>query len=802
MNKEVFNFETPFSDVFVQREEPGSNGSSENISPASSFETPFLKTFETAEGQTIQNPFAQETAGLLSELEDHEFTRNLYDLASELEDTWLPLITHETALEENFIPFATRQAADYFRPLIKAGDRMFDRISRNLSHEHFTSLSESEQDTVLDEFRPDSEGLTPVQEQFLGSVFKKVKGAVKAGIKAVGKILPVNIILGKLKGLIKPLLDRVLKFAIGKLPKNLQPYAQTLSGKIKLEVTGEDVISSETIASSGDIDGIQTEFDGEIAQLVFAPDETEAEWFIKEYETGIAEDEDFTGTSIEPARRQLITELSELGPGESPAPAIERFLPAVMALRPVIKMGISVIGRPKIIKFLAGLLAKLVEKYVPRNVVQPLASSIIDTGMKAIGFETPETKGPEAGYEALVNTIEDTVRNLNPTSEAEAGDEEELTLQLLEAFENAAVNNFPSQYIKEELRKTVQPGVWVLKPRGDTRRSYKKYTTIFTAAIDPEKARTILTFRDLPLANFLRDKLGLDPSKTVQAKVHLFESIPGTKLNQINKHENLKGLNSSIKYSWIQLHPLTKQAASVLLNEPGLGKDFPKKFTMRRQQIAVGQRFYYLEIEGANLRRGNQPGVNRPAHSDDVRGTIDFIKSTVSINYYFSEEQSKTIVEKLNTNDFTGALIGVKSSVKGVLRQMLTGNLSGKVKIVHETFPYMYVDKFTEGEGGIRGVAKGILTGVLENVVRIITEKAFEGLRDFMRTRSAEFRKAQAEPEDGLTLIISWNNVAGLSGLKSLITGISTGQLINPAMIRDLKPGTPEIRVIAGKKFQ
>ena len=80
--------------------------------------------------------------------------------------------------------------------------------------------------------KSDHSGLSPAQEQFFGSVFNKVKNAVKKGIEIAGKLLPVNFILGKLKGLIRPLLDRVLKFAIGKLPKNLQPYAQTLVKEI------------------------------------------------------------------------------------------------------------------------------------------------------------------------------------------------------------------------------------------------------------------------------------------------------------------------------------------------------------------------------------------------------------------------------------------------------------------------------------------------------------------------------------------------------------------------------------------
>ncbi len=79
-----------------------------------------------------------------------------------------------------------------------------------------------------------------------------------------------------------------------------------------------------------------------------------------------------------------------------------------------------------------------------------------------------------------------------------------------------------------------------------------------------------------------------------------------------------------------------------------------------------GQRYYYLEIEGARLRI---PPVNRSKHkhadnkhagtgiesrSADIQAVINFIKSEIKLNYYFSEEDAKAVVEKLNSNDFQG----------------------------------------------------------------------------------------------------------------------------------------------------
>ena len=67
-------------------------------------------------------------------------------------------------------------------------------------------------------------------ENFLGGLLNKAKALAKGavnlarkGIAAVRKGIPLGRLLDKLKQLIKPLLRRVLKFAIGRLPTPVQP---------------------------------------------------------------------------------------------------------------------------------------------------------------------------------------------------------------------------------------------------------------------------------------------------------------------------------------------------------------------------------------------------------------------------------------------------------------------------------------------------------------------------------------------------------------------------------------------------
>ncbi|MBL0133786.1 MAG: hypothetical protein IPP79_07175 [Chitinophagaceae bacterium] len=59
-------------------------------------------------------------------------------------------------------------------------------------------------------------------------------------------------------------------------------------------------------------------------------------------------------------------------------------------------------------------------------------------------------------------------------------------------------------------------------PRVGPAHFYKKYTRIRYQQLDLQTANSVKTFRGLPLANFLRDKYGLDTNKPVKAKVHLY----------------------------------------------------------------------------------------------------------------------------------------------------------------------------------------------------------------------------------------------------------------------------------------
>jgi len=841
-------YETPFADTSVSREHAAENFSVENFFSDyfKETESPFSRTYEATASSAV-TPANEEYVDLLSELHASDFEETLYEMANEVEDTWRNKVSNELAMGNNYMPFATQQAKDYFMPVIRETQAMIDRVAQHFSGNNLADQSESEVESFFETLEFSHQNYTPAQDQFFGKILSKVKSVVKKGvalakkgIAAVGKIMPLNLVLNKIKGLVKPLLDKVLKFAIGKLPKNMQPYAQTLAEKfLNLKPQSSDSTNPQQTTSnttdtstptadtqSGDeLGAVQAELDNHIAQLLFSQNENDAETAVmnyessdetlervSNYETGFA-----NVPSLEVARQQFIDELKVLQPGETPAPAIEKFLPAViLALQPVIKIAINLIGRQKVINFLAGLLAKLVGKYVPENVAKPLAASIIDVGMSAIGFEVHETGKADLAYEAIANTIQETVQNMNNLNEAAIGNSETLSMHLLEAFEKAAANNFPSQYIKEELRPTKHRAVWVAMPRHLPVKFYKKFTHVYDITIEPQTASTVTTFRSLPLANFLRDKYGLDPSKPIRARVHLYETTRGSRLSLISKLEKLPGLNARQPKSWVQLLPLTKQAASLLLKEPSQGRDVDVKDLTTRFKTVPGQRFYFLEIEGARLRI---PQVNRSKHnhsengspapvtesrSADIQGVINFIKSEISLNYYFSEEDAKELVEKLNKNDFLGAAVSIRQSVKNVLNDILVKNVATKVKIVHEAIPQLYLVHedipLLSDLGKVAG--KELISKLVEKLIDKIAGDAHEAVGKFFKERAAEFKQAQAEPQDGVTIKMKWNNVTGMSAMRTVINAIKGDQPIGN--LTDLTlPNfpAPEIKCVADKQF-
>jgi len=66
----------------------------------------------------------------------------------------------------------------------------------------------------------------------------------------------------------------------------------------------------------------------------------------------------------------------------------------------------------------------------------------------------------------------------------------------------------------------------------------------------------------------------------------------------------------------------------------------------------------------------------------------------------------------------------------------------------------------------------------VEKLIDKIAGDAHEAVGKFFKERAAEFKQAQAEPQDGVTIKMKWNNVTGMSAMRTVINAIKGDQPI------------------------
>jgi hypothetical protein len=420
-------------------------------------ESPFLPEYGAAEADARAEAFAE----LLGELYDPEFEDAVVDLVHEA----------SAVAEERFVFEAGDAAAerveaehgvrDYLEPLALECEAMVDRMAEGVGAADLTTMSESELEDFLDRFAPGATSLPPTLEQFGGSFFRKlkkgVKGAVKLakkGIALAPKLSPINMLLDRLKKVVRPLLQRVLKFAINKLPVALRPVASQLAKRF-LGVTAEaEAMEWEEAeeAAAEDPGVIARELDTRIAGYTLDGEDFDRQAAVEDFG---AEQESGEGAwhELQFERARFARGVTSLEEGEDPAPVVEQFLPAILS---ALRLGIKIVGRPRVVNFLARLLARLVGKYVGKAQAVPLSRALVDTGLRLVSLETPDQPELESGY-ALASTLEDTVsRVVQEAPEGAWESEAVLEAYVREAFQAAASAHFPDAMIRPELHEAAQ----------------------------------------------------------------------------------------------------------------------------------------------------------------------------------------------------------------------------------------------------------------------------------------------------------------------------------------------------------
>ena len=749
------------------------------------------------EGST-RDETAVAIAEALDALRDEAFEEALVDLVSET----------ESAIAERFegelvgaVVERERLGDAHLGPVGLEAERYLDSLADDLSQVDVASLSDEQFDQLLDSLDPQTSPLSPASEQFLGGLVRKAKSAVKfvvntakSAAKTVGKVAGslLGPVLNKLRALIRPLLKRVLSFAIGRLPAPLQGPARALAARFRFEAEGELETEGYSVDPAGEWEdegdgsgrayspavgaspeALAEQFDSAVAEIATtAGEEEELESF------GVPADEFEESTELEQlaeARGTLISTIENAEDGEDLAPAVENFIPALLA---ALRVGINLVGRPKVVGFLAKYLGGLVRPYVGPSLAAPLSAAIVDTGLRLVSLESESSDDREsAAPVALAATIEDTVRRLAENEDYVLENDELLQLAASEAFEHAVATNFPARFVKTSLQQAPTLAGSFVTRRPRSVHPFRRYTRIPEVEVTDQVADSLRTFGGTTVGAGLR-AAGMRFPFT--AKVHVFEAVTGTTVPALVAADRRLARLGAGRGTAGRLHPLTPHAAGLLLREPRLGARVPKGFLSTRGRVAVGQRFYWLEPVGAaasmasgTLRSASaaapvtgsaEAAVTRSARGplpSQARLGIDVRTGTIRVAVFLAESEAQTVAAAIRQGRGVPALLSALSRTFRTLR-FASGDRSVVVRRETPLSEDLSARMFAR-----------LAPDVLSAVRRRVSAWFLTQIAEWAKTRGEEFARAAGAPDDGVTVVLILSSVPGMSAIAGAITGKS-----------------------------
>ena len=753
---------SPFLDVrsFAEEELPTRGEELPTRAPPGS---PFLAVYEFEEDGRM-HPQTEEYVSFLNELFDEKFNDTLSKLVDEatgIYDTNFAK-AHQDPHTAGYQ--AERLLNQHFALLVAEAQTMIGALAAKLGERDPSTLSEDEIETIVDSYRPSAQ-LAPSFEEWLGGLGNIIKKVAKAGLglaqkgfSAIAK-LGLGPILNKLLALVKPMIKRVVESAINKLPPTLRPIATLLRDKLPfLKEFEEGEEADPATAGTYEVAEIQHEFNHKVANLVFAQTEEAQDLEVVRAANRPEAPDSYPVAELELAREHFIDSLGQLKEGEDPTPQVENFLPALL---PVLKVGLKLAGRQRVVDFLASFLGKLIQKFVGPQYAPPLSKAIIDAGLRLLQLETTPESESKAAASAVASTVEETVRRVAALPDYVLDNQELLEGATLEAFEQAAANNLPpvlsegTYRTRPELREH-RRGFW--HPCG--RRYKKRLGPKFIARITPYGVASLETFDGSTIGEALEEQYGIARGEELEVEVHLYEAMPGMRLSDIVRGEEIIA-SSSGEDGRSVLHPLTRDAAALLLDQPELGREAEGK-TGDPNAPAVGQRFYYLEAPGKRLLMVPTPGGRAHLrHRSRSHFTFHFPKNEIIARLYLSEIRAQAIAVKLRHHGHMGVEIErLRHFIDRGVNRAFTANL-GHLKIVHgAVIPGFPVNALNR------------LPSVVRQVFRSrVTEWVVKGLADHLQTHAQEFIRAADDNADGVTLVIRLENPPGFRQLGEALKG-------------------------------
>jgi hypothetical protein len=742
--------------------------------------SPFVEAFAFEETDPRAEPHGAIRRILLSELYDEELDDAIYEVLGEI-----------AAQDANGTAsmMAAASARRRIAPLADEIENFIQRAADAFGPRDAATFTDSEIDDVMSRIGTERQ-LSPAFEQLFGGIKKALSKAAKGAVSLAKKGIEVATkfglgpILEKLKKLVRPLLERVLRVAINRLPVAVQPAARTLAAKLPT-LFGMEVEPTEG-ETAVDAASIQSEFNEQVADVLLGEADVESNseasgWREPgaESEAGIAD--------LDAARDRFVTELAQLEDGGDPGPAVERFIPALL---PALKLGLSIAGRPRVVKLLAGLVSKLIAKAVGPASSGALSTALVDAGLKLIGLELSDSDQRRAAHAAIASTVEETVRSVAALPDSVLDNETLLEGSIVRAFEDAAASNLPpvlpdSVYRQRpELSETdTRRGTWVTFPLHGPKR-YKKFSRVLRTRITPRVAMAVTTFGEAPLAQYLQEQLGLEPGEELDANVHLYEALPGTLLGEVARLES----NGNNVASTAEFHPLTPEAAALLVREPGLGRQASSANLSAPRNLAVGQRFYRVAVPGRRVGVVSTASAakGRPRRRTCLQTVLDFPGDKVRLYLFLAERRAQEFAAALRKQGHAGAIATtLKSFIDRGVAAAMDGNITGRVRIVHEA---LSLDE-------ARGAALNRLPkAAVKAFAARIGEWTTTALTDYLSAQSAQFISATEDAQDGVTVVVTIANPPGMAAIRKGIAGASP----NGASTAGGAPASVQVEVFGG----
>jgi hypothetical protein len=797
--------QVPFLEVRSFSAEEAGLSQSGLETPASA--SPFLALYVTDGEAEAMSPEAEEFGAFLNELYDEEFDEALFELVSEAAALYENQFESESGEGGAIGSEAQRLLSQHFAPLVRESEALVGSLASELGRRPPAGVTDGEVQALVDRYHPAAE-FSPSFENFFGKLKKAFGKVASKAVALAKKGASVATTMGlvpffdNLKALVEPMLMRVLRVAINKLPASLQPAARKLAERYSLlkkpaqgpgsepgtapasggaitpdtPAAADSAATSDTTpaadstatsdnAAAADVGDIQQEFHQRIASLLFAPSAVEQDLEVVRAGTEAQAPVPDALGDLDRARVQFVDNLDRLREGEDPTPHVERFIPAIL---PVLRVGLRLAGRKRVVGFLAKLLAKVIQRFVGPQYAPALSQAIGDAGLRLIGLETsPEDEARTAG-DAVAATVEEAVRRVAALPDYILDDREFLEGFALEAVEQAAAANLPPALSEAAYRKRPDlmearslRGTWLPMPLRRRRKRYKKYSRVISTRLTPHAASALESFGGAALADILEEQFGLPPGEDVEARIHLYETVPGTLLSEVARLErDTPGLGSSDAY--VQLHPLTPQAAGLLCGEPRLGREVDPHYLTNPYTADVGQRFYYLEVSGKRpLMTTGPDGRARPRRRSRVRLTLDFRGNQIRVSLYLSEVRAQELAVKLRQRVHLGA---VMTSLGRILERGIQTALArglGRVKIIHEA---LIPGEWSDALRRLPSLVPRVLAGRLQ-------EWVLRAIADHLRQHAQQFLTAADDQREGVTLHVIVAMPPGFAQLGQALRG-------------------------------